>query len=272
VPARPKDLPDFARPPVTEVVLGIQFSTLPKLHNYHMGLLWERVRDRYPNITEQGPIGPQFETFGGVATQEQQIRLEAILSPPMQRYWFEAPDASLMQIQQDRIIHNWRKRGDAEYPRYEPVRQQFVDDIEAFESFLRDYSLGEIRPNQAEISYINAVELADGAAAESALERVASIWRGPPESVGAFEGAIVQSRFVLKRDNDPFARMHVVMQPAVLSLTQAAVLRLDLTVRGKPADETIDSALTFLDDGRVAIVTSFAELTTPEMHEQWGRL
>jgi hypothetical protein len=61
------------------------------------------------------------------------------------------------------------------------------------------------------------------------------------------------------------------MQPAVHTATHAAVLRLDLTVRGKPAEETVDSALAFLDDGRSAIVKSFAELTTPEMHEQWGR-
>jgi uncharacterized protein (TIGR04255 family) len=270
VAVRPHNLPNYTRPPVSEVVLGIQFAALGEFHSYHLGLLWDRVRDRYPTVSEQLPIGAAFETFGGASIQEQKLQFEALLSPPMPRYWFEAPDGSLMQVQQDRLIHNWRKR-ETDYPRYEPIRDEFVRDIEIFQKFLEDYSIPPVRPNQAEISYINTIELADGSRVDSALERVASIWRGTPASIGEFENAVVQSRFVLRRDDQAYARMHVVIQPAIRRTTGAPVLRLDLTVRGKPTRETLESALEFIDYGREAIVRSFTDLTTPEMHKVWGR-
>jgi len=61
---RPADLPDFERPPVTEVVLSLQFASLPGLKNVHAGLLWQHFSTRYPNVEEYPPIAPVFETFG----------------------------------------------------------------------------------------------------------------------------------------------------------------------------------------------------------------
>jgi hypothetical protein len=67
--ARPADLPDFKRPPVTEVVLSVQFATIPEFRSVHIGLLWERLREKYPNVTEHPPLNASFETFGLTATQ-----------------------------------------------------------------------------------------------------------------------------------------------------------------------------------------------------------
>ncbi|MGZ8300004.1 MAG: hypothetical protein ACXWU5_06290, partial [Rhodoplanes sp.] len=63
-------------------------------------------------------INAVFETFGTPPQPGSAIQFEQFLSPPMPRYWFEksgTPD--LLQVQQDRIIHNWRKQeGELIYP------------------------------------------------------------------------------------------------------------------------------------------------------------
>ena len=52
-----------------------------------------------------------------------------------------------MQIQQDRIVHNWRRReAEQEYPRYEAIRESFRLSAE-FQRFLSDENVGKITPN-----------------------------------------------------------------------------------------------------------------------------
>jgi uncharacterized protein (TIGR04255 family) len=56
-------LPRFRKPPVTEVVLGIQFQ--PVLIPVHIGLYYQTIKDWFPKATVQpAPVLPAFETFG----------------------------------------------------------------------------------------------------------------------------------------------------------------------------------------------------------------
>src|SRR5262245_33359247 len=117
--ARPPDLPDFEDPPVTEVFLSIQFGALSDFRNGHIGLFWSKFRKQYPKLFEQAPLQPVFETFGvpPQATPFLRVQIETMLAPPMSRYWFmKDTEDELVQVQQDRIVHNWRKqRGDQIY-------------------------------------------------------------------------------------------------------------------------------------------------------------
>src|ERR1035437_4694270 len=100
MPARPKTLPNFRTPPVNEVVLSLQFATLDKLKSPYVGLFWKSLRSRYPNISEQPPVAPAFETFGAPEMQRMGISIQALLAPPMPRFWMEKegqPD--LLQLQ-----------------------------------------------------------------------------------------------------------------------------------------------------------------------------
>ena len=160
VPDRPKDLPDYTRPPVHEVILAIQFGALADFRSYHVGKLWDRVRDRYQTVREQAPLGVQFETFGVAepAAPASSLEIQALLSPPMLRYWFEAGEDQLMQVQQDRLIHNWRRgESQSEYPRYENVLKEFLTNYQALRDFAREEKFGEILINQCEISYMNTI-------------------------------------------------------------------------------------------------------------------
>ena len=107
-PSRPGDLPDFKNPPVNEVVLSLQFASIPAFRSAHIGLFWEKIRQEYPKVSEQPPLQATFETFGVIpANPPSLFQIETLLSPPMPRFWFEEQDGNeLLQIQQDRIIHN----------------------------------------------------------------------------------------------------------------------------------------------------------------------
>src|SRR2546423_14348593 len=60
-----RNLPNFTNPPLDELVLSIQFASIEKMKTAHIGMFWEKIEHRFPHVSEQPPIGPAFETFGG---------------------------------------------------------------------------------------------------------------------------------------------------------------------------------------------------------------
>jgi uncharacterized protein (TIGR04255 family) len=274
--SRPADLPNFERPPVNEVILSIQFAALEKMKSAHIGLLWARFRAQYPDVSEQAPINAVFETFGTTPESEPAIPFLQFFSPPMPRYWFEKSGTpELLQIQQDRIIHNWRKHEDEPiYPRYEALRDRFKTEVDQFIAFLQEEKLGELRPNQCEVTYTNIIELPNSDRAHNRLQDITSLWAGRlgEELDADFESASAQLRFKLLDAEKPVGRLHVSFQPAVVrSDPSREVIKLDITARGRPKEGTPNSAFDFFDFGRGAVVKTFAAVTTPSMHSMWGR-
>lgn len=45
---RPADLPEFGAPPLTEVVLGVQFDVIPGFMTPHIGVIWQRPLGKTP--------------------------------------------------------------------------------------------------------------------------------------------------------------------------------------------------------------------------------
>lgn len=274
---RPRDLPDFESPPLNELVLSIQFGSLP-FKNFHSGLLWQRFADRYPKVEEQQPIDPVFETFGARQPSAQRISFQLPPTPDTLRYWFVSQDDNeLLQVQTDRLIHNWRqRRPEDQYPRYEPLRERFEGEIAAAADFFRELGIGEIVCNQCEVSYINQITLSEG----DVRLRLSDILTVCQETysddfLGGME--MEASRFSIsyvlpgESGTEPLGRLHINAQPAFVPPTNAMVMRLNVTARGKPTDETTASALAWLDRGRDAGVRAFASVTTPKMHRLWGR-
>jgi uncharacterized protein (TIGR04255 family) len=272
---RPSDLPNFGKPPVTEVVLSVQFETLSTLRNIHAGLLWTEYRSEYPKVSELPALAPQFETFGGIpSAAASPFRFEAFLQAPMSRFWFEeASGEHLIQIQSDRFVHNWRKREtESEYPRYEPIANRLEQEIKKFEEFLRREGLGELRANQCEVTYINTIEIDDGGDPHRQLDRITPLWGGfggepflEPESVST------QARYVIKKEGSPFGRVYVNFLPVIRSADQSRGIQLDITIRARPKGPSIEAALSLLDQEREILVRTFTAVTTQEMHHLWER-
>jgi uncharacterized protein (TIGR04255 family) len=269
-------LPDFKLPPIDEVVLSIQFATLQGFKSVHAGLFWKSIRSKYPNVAEHPPLQSVFETFGTPPSLPG-ARIQLMVTPPTPRFWFEKegkPD--LLQLQLDRIVHNWRKREREQvYPRYEAIRGRFEAEVATFAKFLATERLGELRPNQCEVTYINLIELPDGEDPQPKLHEITPLWLGPPSTSfpSEFENALIQSQFLLKESGDesPVGRIYVNFQPAVRQTDLTPVVRLEITARAKPRQESITDAFRLLDHERSAVVQTFAAVTTSEMHKIWGR-
>lgn len=156
MPERPSDLPDFENPPVVEVALSLQFESVEGLGVPQIGLLWPVYRDRFPKTREEPPLNPVVERFGAPTVQQTRVELRFVDVVPSRVLMLSADESQLIQVQRDRFIHNWRAQG-GPYPRYESVRDTFFHELQVFCEFLVREHLGEIVPNQCEVTYVNRV-------------------------------------------------------------------------------------------------------------------
>jgi len=268
---RPPDLPDFDNPPVVEVALAVQFQPLMEFRSLESGALWDLFRPEFPRGLEQPPLPAAFETFGTRPASQQSLSMEMSPGPMPLRYWFlNNDDTQLIQFQRDRFAHNWRKvAGAGDYPRFEAIRERFAHEFELVRKFLADRRIGEVAPNQCEVTYVNHVSAEGSDSLHGMLADIFTVWRDEPR-LGHPEDGGFGIRYVLKsEDGAPLGRLIVQADPGYID--DKAIIRFTLTARGQPKRPCIDDALHFLDFGRERIVRAFALLTTTRMHQQWGR-
>ncbi len=270
---RPSDLPDYSNPPVTEVVVGVQFNSIDRFVTAHVGRLWERFKAEFPSAEEHPPVMPVFETFGqapmlgGLG-----FAFPAILGMP-RTFFVNANKTQVLQIQKDRFLHNWRKVGDADsYPRFERIVATFQRGVEQFVSFLGQEQLGGFEPNQCEITYINQIVVPSNDRSFTAMVRLFDGLVGHPHMDGLCEpeDARMLPRYVIPgAAGRPIGRLIVSAEPAK-RLSGEDIIQLSLTARGTPETTDIDGVLAFLQTGRRHIVRGFTSLTATSLHTQWG--
>ncbi len=238
-------LPQFERPPLIEVALSAQFEPLESLSVPQLGLLWQRFRGRFPQVEHRPPLVAVIERTGTRAASAPPP-VEFVSAPPVPRLWFlDESRGELLQVQQDRFVRNWRKRGESDrYPRYEEhVRPRFAEDLATFVDFITENGLGTFAPNQCEVTYVNHI-----VAGTEAL---------------ALEDERFALRYVLRDDSGDFlGRLHVAVEPAFRQQDDRPMLLATLTARGRPLGAGLEGVLGFLDLGRASIVRTFAALTT----------
>lgn len=269
-------LPEFRNPPVVEVALSVQFDTLEKLRTPQIGLLWQKLRDRFPRTEDQPPLEPVYERFGVPTSPGGGLRLQLLTKPPPARVWFLNPDGTeLIQVQQDRFVHNWRKGDEGgSYPRYESIRGCFEDEVTQFRDFLKQNGMEEFNPNQCEVTYVNHIFPRDSSSGHSHFSEILAPFR--PEFSDSFlpqpEDGRLSLRFVIPGRDDPLGRLHVDVQPAYEAASDRPMYRMALTARGRPTGGGIPGVLGFMDLGREWIVRGFASISSTRMHETWERV
>lgn len=204
------------------------------------------------------------------------MQIQTLLRPPLPRYWFEHPDLpDLLQFQQDRIIHNWRRQTDNSrvYPRYEMVKRSFEQEVQVVQQWLAQENIGDLRPNQCEVTYINLIEGPGDDVIHNRLERITPLWAGKfsDKLPNDLERTSIQMTFLFSHYEQPVGRVYVIFQPAFRVSDNYPVFKLEITARGRPPGDTISDALAFLDLEREQVVRTFAAVTTKEMHNIWGR-
>jgi uncharacterized protein (TIGR04255 family) len=254
-------LPEFEAPPLVEVVLGIQFNPVPAIRPIELSSLREKWRSTYPLVQEQPPLPAQVE-----AMQPGMPTFQVTLGGPQPRLWFMTGDETeLVQIQNDRLIVNWRETPDRRvYPRFPRVRER----LEQRAHDVQDFVGAPLGITQVEVTYINAIEPGDDL---GSVEHVLQNWQ-PLEDHHL--GRPAQARVALVFDvpdiGRPPVRMYVACDPGQRP-DGAHAFFLTLTIRGAPAEESLEGAMRFMDEAHEHAVLSFTELTPTAMHDVWRR-
>lgn len=254
-----KGLPSFGNPPVVETVLGVQFIPLVKLKSFHGGQFWSELGEGWSRVEESPLIPAAFERFDDSPPLDLLFAFEVGAGSPVRLRMRSDDGAEMVQLQRDRLHYNWLGGETRTYPRYPEVRVRFDSALNKFRGFLENQKLGELQPNQWEVTYVN--RLSKDGVWNSAAEHLAALkLTGNPEVEGLVtEAADLKLRFLIPPNR---GRLHVE------SLQQPDHVRLTLTARG-PA-QTLEELSTGLDLGRKTIVTAFARLTSAEAQKAWS--
>jgi uncharacterized protein (TIGR04255 family) len=269
---RPADLPDFRSPPLTEVILGVQFDVVPGFLTPHLGLIWERFRGDFPHVEEHPPLQPVFETFG---PNPQMVALQFTMQPIAPRLFFiNDSRTELLQVQKDRFLHNWRKVGEGDsYPRFERMLQNFEVGLATYVAAIVGAGLPVPVPNQCEATYINQIPVANG---QSLSELTADLFGQHAGNlmlpdIGEAEDLRFMLRYVMRdSSNEPFGRLIASAEPA-RRVDGQTIVQLTMTARGRPITPDNAGIVDFLKKGRSNVVKGFAHLTGSKMHKLWGR-
>lgn len=274
-------LPRYKEPPVIEVAVSVQFESVEGLQIPHIGLVWQKFKDRFPNVEQHPPLVPVVERLQPTSVAQPKISFLTSVETP--RVWFLSEDGcDLVQIQPNRFTRNWRKQPTESrtYPHYEPhIKPSFLGDLNVFRQALIDIGLDDIAINQCELTYVNHIVPNEIWETHDQLDRVLKLW--PPEA-GEMLGSSMENagiRFanqISSPDNEFVGRVHFDLQPKFLLKSdrspaeQVPIFVCNMTARGRPASRE-DGFIQFLDLGRKQLVELFEKIFTEEVQTSWKK-
>ena len=250
-------LPSFRKPPVVEVAMAIAFAPLSGLQFAALADLRARWMAEYP-ITEEQPF------LESSPDARRSIQVE--FGPPPRRIWLVSSQKDrVVQIQRDRLIANWRSlpNGDNEYPRYQPLREEFLRRWADFQKFVAEQGITtSIITHRAEVSYINVIRGEDGERIEISdvlkMNREGELWRENTKTAAVsqtWEFTDVQTTLTTAANIDSSAQDC----PVVLNLSANTQIG-----EGRNIGSALDLSHDF-------VVGAFGVITTDEMQRRWGR-
>lgn len=263
--------PSFESPPVVETAISVSFKPLKGFGNAHLGLFWQQVRDEYPQRTDAEPIEPQEERFDGrrgPTPPRLQFRLSRVR--PAARLQMASQDGHRMvQLQNGRLVYNWRRLNEEEtYPRWSSVRPAFDDALAALTRFLEAERLGPLIPTQWEVTYYNFLLQGREWQTPADWPRIVPgiVGSAAKVSMASLESLNANWHYLLPKDS---GRLHVDLFHGYTGADEDAreALIMQLTARGPIATDLS----TGLELGHTAIVGTFAEITSEEIHQTWKR-
>lgn len=199
-----------------------------------------------------------------------ELQIVEPLGPSLPRAWFLSRDGVLLvQAQEDRLALNWRRSGlPIDYPRYSTLRPMFEELIAVSQKLLK---LNEIAGDLVELTYVNELNIDGGSGlpAERALTTVRapeSDFLPPPED------SRWAARWLIPGSSDlPLGRLIASAEPATRQSDQRETYLLTMTAKFPGALAGLKQIIEKVDLGHEWIVKGFADLTTKQMQERWGR-
>lgn len=255
-----RSLPDFKKPPVVEVAISAFFAPLTGLRTVHFGEFWIANRKQYPKHEDYPPLNESI------------VELLALPLLPLRRtFMITSDDRYIMQLQQDAFIHNWRKiKDEDEYPHFEAARALFRENFEQFRAFVKNNDLGQMTATRYEVTYVNHLHEADKKYLELLTKDIGLVRLQPATERNLLTAPRSMNADVWFDMPDDQGTLRVSIKQGTRASDNKEVLQVELTSRGKAKSDFSDLD-TWLDLAHEWIVRGFAEITTAEAHNKWGR-
>jgi uncharacterized protein (TIGR04255 family) len=262
------DLPDFKTPPAIETLMGFYFAPLRGWQTPFFGLFWNEIRKDYPRVEVQPFLMP--EQGLKLELKSEKARLEISGEVPVRWMYFHHSGKTLLQVQSDSFIQNWRKRGDEDpYLHYGDLRPSFASMWDRYSKFLRTNKVQAPVIRECEVTYVNHIDKGIGWNSLRDLGNVVSSWSGatsgnflpPPDLI---------SLNVVYPIRERGGRLQVTLQPGIREGQET--LQLTLMARCKPKSSTTSELMNALDIAREWVVRGFTDFTTGDMHDIWKRI
>jgi uncharacterized protein (TIGR04255 family) len=275
-PPAPADQPvTFRKPPVTEVVLAIQFEQ-PVIDLEVLAEFTAQVKAEFPQRSQHPPL-PRMAEDLSVPPSAPSISLELASGFLMPRTWFMSADNTrILQLQEDRFVFNWQRPNpvDALYPRYQQLREGFREHLAQLVKSIQAVGKEVPGTNFCEVTYVNQVTHDTSASADPPeLGDILTPVATPTyDFLFAPEDQQYSARFrITSPGEDGLTRGRLYVSSAPTFRPDGTLLYiLNLTSRLVPEGPGSDAAWAALDLGREWIVKGFVDLTTKKMHDQWG--
>jgi uncharacterized protein (TIGR04255 family) len=266
-------LPDYERPPIDEVIIGLQYQPIGAFSQQQINDLWQRVVQDYPSMQ---PQALRFEAPLEPLVSPPPINIQTgppplSVTPNETRVWLVGrEDDRLIQVQNGSFICNWRRRNNP-YPHFETLHEEFWRSYEIFLQVLADSHLETPTPLQTEVTYINWFQN------ETLTGETFLPFSSTPENLlsgsQVLEDAGWISRYFVTEDGQAVGRLHVQCSPAIRLSPPApgTGTQLQITLRTPTRGVGDRAGLERLFAiGRRRVVLSFHELTTVDAHQRWG--
>ena len=262
-------LPDFENPPIVEAVASVEFESF-QLTTLGLGALVSRWSGDYPEVSEHEIIPPT--TAFGPATAPFQFTFGIGAPTPSIRFWAASHDEQwLAQLQNDRVVLNWRRRnGEQQYPQFSPLQQRLNALLDDLVAFIVSQGRAEPTPLIAEYTYVNHIEPA-------AADYLYSIVTAPQRPL---PGTELYTGFRLVRDvpsNSGRSELTITAEPIPLDPGQSntaghAAVALNVTTRVfLGANSSLSTAKEAIDFAHQISRAGFTAVTSREIQDRWGR-
>jgi uncharacterized protein (TIGR04255 family) len=252
----------FANPPINELIIALYHLPIMEIKAQHIGIYWQRIRDTYPRC-EQRPI----IAFAPADSEPLQEGPGEIF--PLPRFWFFRDNhPTLIQIQRNAFLLNWRRGSENEYPRYETVVKEFWQEFEAYRAFVQEWGgQGFNVIQRCELNYINLVTTNEVFANPAQLKNVLP----PVASLSDFQteaSQIIGMNATVTYQVNETLRIDLAIRLGHRLDTKELVAILDLKAHGVPSNLSFEETRSWYDSAHDTIYEMFLNATSKQVQER----
>lgn len=258
----------FENPPITELSVGLYHLPIVELRAQHIGIYWERIRERFPVCDQQAPIVSAIPIPPAGSTPSMQFQNVPGELFPLPRFWFSSSaHATLIQVQRDAFLVNWRHTPESDYPHFEAVDAEFWRELGEYKDFLRETVSAQLDiVNRCELVYVNIIDVNAFFSTPVEIANILPATAGLAHMDGGSRQLVGLNAAATYQVNDNLFVDYTAKLGRRLD-TQALVAVLELKAHGAPQDLRIASTHTWYKMAHEAIYDFFLSSTDKKVQE-----